>query len=1044
MSREERLRLLGMMALFFLVVCAVGILRPIKNAMALDGLGETEFYQVYLVSAVVVFFVPMYNWLADRVDHRRLITGVGLFFAANLVLFRALYSEGSTAFGLAFYGWYDLFAAALVTQFFLAAQLFFDARMAKRAYPVVIAGGSIGATLGGAITGFFAVRIGTPNLLLVAAGLLAVFALALPLAWGSGGESRPKRPPARPGLGVGRHLLADLRELAASRHVRMIAGLVLVTVLAKQLVDYQFNTATGLAFHDLDAISAFQGKFNAATQWLPLLVLAGLPSLLRRWGVAAAVLLLPAAVLVTGTAMAVVPGLWMAVMAKGTETSLRYSAERAGREILYVPVAETLKFKAKTAIDIALEKGIGKVASALLIFLLLRVMPFERIGWVTAGLAALWLAMALAARREYVRTLEDSLEGRFASLRGVFASLFDATSLPVVRRALSGPDPRQAAFALDLLAEAEGADTQPLVGELQELAGHPHPELRRRALDLLAQLPEAAGVAVARARLRDPDGTVREAAVRGCFAGCAETGDGAVALVEEFLDAPEAAVRVATLRCLARGELPARALAAARIRLGRVAASDGDRGAATRVEAALAAGIAGLERAVATLPPLLADPDPTVVAAALESAGRLDLLELHPGMIAALAHRPTRAAAIDALARQGEAVLPALTTALLDPDRDRATRLAIPAVLARIAATATVEALVEAALAPATDQLLDFRAVKALSRLRARHRELAFDPALCLRLAEREAAVAARYRSAYAALLARPKGTPEEQLEGTAEGMLARALAEAWEERRETTLRALGLVHDADAMHRCHRTLAGGGRMARANALEWCEHTLGYEDFQRFRPALEPLAAQLGRPEPLTPLLEILAEDEDSWVARCASRMRAGAAVPAIGGNGLAVETPGAHVAPGAAAHLDGENGMDIIEKVFLLQGVDVLREARSGHLAMLASIAEVTDVSAGTVLLRAGEPAEALYVVVHGTVELLGAGESLRAEDGAAIGTWSLIDEAPSPVEARAVAPSRLLRVTREDFHELVSDNPELAIGLLRGLARRMRALVG
>ena len=69
-NRRELPRLLAMMGLFFLVVCAVGILRPIKNALALDGLGDTDFYKVYLVSAVVVLFVPIYNKLADRLPWR--------------------------------------------------------------------------------------------------------------------------------------------------------------------------------------------------------------------------------------------------------------------------------------------------------------------------------------------------------------------------------------------------------------------------------------------------------------------------------------------------------------------------------------------------------------------------------------------------------------------------------------------------------------------------------------------------------------------------------------------------------------------------------------------------------------------------------------------------------------------------------------------------------------------------------------------------------------------------------------------------------------
>ena len=135
-----------MMGLYFLVLFAVGILRPIRNALALDGLAESEFYKVYLVSAVVILFAPAFNYLADRIQWRTLIPATAAFFALNLLVFRAIYSEGSATLGMVFYGWYDLFAAALVTQFFMAVQIFFNARDAKSAIPLVIAAGSLGAT----------------------------------------------------------------------------------------------------------------------------------------------------------------------------------------------------------------------------------------------------------------------------------------------------------------------------------------------------------------------------------------------------------------------------------------------------------------------------------------------------------------------------------------------------------------------------------------------------------------------------------------------------------------------------------------------------------------------------------------------------------------------------------------------------------------------------------------------------------------------------------------------------------------------------------
>jgi CRP-like cAMP-binding protein len=84
------------------------------------------------------------------------------------------------------------------------------------------------------------------------------------------------------------------------------------------------------------------------------------------------------------------------------------------------------------------------------------------------------------------------------------------------------------------------------------------------------------------------------------------------------------------------------------------------------------------------------------------------------------------------------------------------------------------------------------------------------------------------------------------------------------------------------------------------------------------------------------------------------------------------------------------------------------------------------------------------MYIVVRGGVELSGvAGQSLVARENTPFGTWSLIDSDPSLVKAKVLEPTRLLRVTRSDFLELLEDHPGLATGILQALARRMRSFV-
>jgi ATP:ADP antiporter, AAA family len=991
-------RLLALMALFFVVVCAVGILRPIKNALALDGLGATSFYKVYLVSAVVVLFVPAFNQLARRLPWRTLFAAVALFFALNLVVFRLLYAEGSPVFGLVFYGWYDLFAAALVTQFFMATQFYFNARSAKRAYPVVIAGGSLGATLGGAITGFFAESVGTPNLLLVAAVLIAAFAFAIPWVLRDADDAAgvPGAASARPApqLSTG-----TLRELAADRQVRLIAGAVLLTIVVKQLVDYQFNVVTKEVFETRDAISAFQGKFNAATQWLPLLVLAALRPALRRWGIGVAVLLLPVFMFATTAALAIMFGLWAAVAAKGAETSLRYSAERAGRELLYVPVRDGLKLQAKAYIDVAIEKGVGKMLSAFIIMALLLVMDYRQIAYVSAGLALVWVGVALAVRREYVRTLARSIEGRFASYRGVYASLVDGSSMPVIRRALADGAPLRAGFALELLAQAEPEDLRHFAGELNALVAHDRDEIRVAALTQLARVPELADTDTVRLRLRDASGAVREAAVRLLVAA---SGTGAATLLNELLRDEAGDVRTAALHCVAgNGSIPVfRAVGRAYLEAGWAGAATADPG--RRAELALAtAGLHGDVDAARYLAPFLVDEDPRVRATALRSAALLGRVDCCGLMIDALAVPATRDAARDALVCIGEPAVPPLAAALMDMATPAPVRRAIPATLARIPSQHTVDALLHLVLAPETDQLLDYRSLKALSKLRAQHAGLVFDPGLVWEVAERDCRHAERYAAVRAAL-------PAPTDSASVVALLGRALDDGIRERREGVFRCLGMLHDPVGVLRAWNAVTTGSPARRANALEWIEQTIGAMRLQRLAPLLEPV----GSPAPLQPAG--LHDDGDAWIAHLAR-----------------------------ACTNPTENDMELIEKVFLLQQVDLLRGARGAHVALLASIAEEVEVPDGTVLVTAGEPPAAMYVVTSGAVELCGVGDRFTVEAEAAFGTWALIDEQPSPIEARATGTTRLLRVTRADFHDLLADHSELALGLLQGLARRVRSLV-
>lgn len=133
-----------------------------------------------------------------------------------------------------------------------------------------------------------------------------------------------------------------------------------------------------------------------------------------------------------------------------------------------------------------------------------------------------------------------------------------------------------------------------------------------------------------------------------------------------------------------------------------------------------------------------------------------------------------------------------------------------------------------------------------------------------------------------------------------------------------------------------------------------------------------------------------------------------------------------------------------IIEKVIFLQDIDVFKEVRTEDLAYLAAIAEEVKFREGEKIYDVNEAADALYLVISGKVRLHRDHQEISViGPREAFGTWALFDNQPRVAAATAVEESEGLRISREDFYDLLSDHVRIAEALLRSLARRLRTLV-
>jgi len=135
----------------------------------------------------------------------------------------------------------------------------------------------------------------------------------------------------------------------------------------------------------------------------------------------------------------------------------------------------------------------------------------------------------------------------------------------------------------------------------------------------------------------------------------------------------------------------------------------------------------------------------------------------------------------------------------------------------------------------------------------------------------------------------------------------------------------------------------------------------------------------------------------------------------------------------------------ELAPHVALLEACDLFEQVGDGDLVELAGTTTTEDVTAGTVVVRQGEDADAFYVVVHGRLAVVSrddVGRDVVVPDlrpGDHFGEIGLLQRSARTATVFAVEPTRLLRVPGEAFLDaLTSYRPSAAT--LDGAAVRLR----
>lgn len=844
--------------LFFyllLVLLAYYILKPVSRALFLNKFEASQLPWLYMTTAVAGGILAYYyGRLAVRSSLARAVAVATAFVLVSLALIWLLLAPDRPWMYYVFSVWVSLFSLILVSQGWLIASQVFLAREAKRVYGILATGSVLGAAIGGSLTAVLAERIGTNQLVLVS-GVFVIAAYVcfrrldrleeVDLQHARGAK------PEEADMHVSDLWLATVRY----SHLRVIIAILCVTYLVDTLVDFQFNTMAR-AVHRGDALTAFLGGFYGLTLNLATFVLQVFltSAVVRRFGVGGTLLVLPVGIAAGSVFMLAAPGVMAASVLRLIEASTRYSFNRTGMELLYLPLPSSLKDRTKAFVDVFVDRLARGLGALLLLALGVWSSDVRHVAAVVAVVCLLWIALAVHARREYVATVKGRLEARRLDLESVRTPVEDPGVIRLLEEAARSRSPRQVRYAL---TELEQAPRYPMRALLESLAQSSEPEIQTLVFAAAARLRIAGLEEAAQRALSGSDSSA--------------AGTAAAYLILQDRDPAEILNRAVEAEDSVMAEAAIGALAAANAEfrapdpMDFVLKSAASPNARQRQIAALVARFS-TAAVTAALADLIRDPDVQVRKAAIRSAAAVRWRGLVEVLLASLNERGVRREAREALAAYGDMVLPRLIEAgtRAEPAFPRSQALRV---LSMIGTQTAADALLD--LLDSREINLRWLALRQLERMRRQFPQLNYASPHWSNHVHAELRWYHDLAAATQVLDGIETGSP-------ALSLLRRTLVNRAELTVELLFRMLGLKYPPREIDAALRAVRRGGNEELSNALEFLDNILEHDLKTALLPVLDDhsggaaIRSGINRNgEDLTAVLRNLLHSGDRWLTAC-------------------------------------------------------------------------------------------------------------------------------------------------------------------------------
>jgi AAA family ATP:ADP antiporter len=409
----------------FLILAAYYVMKPVREALILaqPGGAEIKSYAMAVQAAMLLAIMPLYGVLARRMDRRRLINVVTLFFIVCPPVFYVISGRG-IGVGVAFFLWLGIFSLMVIAQFWAYCNDLYTPEAGKRLFALIAFGASSGAVFGAFVSGHLIHVVGVRPLMLAGSLVLGTSLVLFNLIDRFSGRAtdRPQRTEDTSTQGLGDR--DPFAVVFQNRYLLGIALLVLTLNWVNASGEYilgrivregaEAQVAAGLL--DRDRTGVFIGGFYAS--YFQVVNLLGMvlqlfvvSRLVKTLGVSVAICVLPVVAFGSYLVAVLLPVLAVVRWVKTAENSLDYSLQNTVNHMLYLPLTREEKYKAKPTIDSFFVR-IGDMFSAATVYAgtVWFTLGVSGFALVNLGLVGLWLVLALWVGRRFHRLVPSPRE----------------------------------------------------------------------------------------------------------------------------------------------------------------------------------------------------------------------------------------------------------------------------------------------------------------------------------------------------------------------------------------------------------------------------------------------------------------------------------------------------------------------------------------------------------------------------------------------------------------------------------------------------------